>query len=307
MIQSMIFHGVYAPIVTPFDQNENISIHSLIDNIEKYNKTSLKGYMPLGSNGEFQGLTDEESFLILDTVFRYKAKDKTVVAGCGRESAFKTLDFIKRAADHGLDVAFILPPHYYLNFMSKDALFQYYTLVAQRSPVPIVIYNAPKFASNLSLGVDLIQELSEHPNIIAMKNSSLEPNINYIRAVPEHVDFSIIAGNVSTFYLGLLEGAAGGVLSTASYLPEYCCELYNDFIQGDYKKAQELHEFLNNVSMQTISRHGVAGVKYGMDLRGFSGGSPRIPLQSISISEQNRIAECFEQFGIRPFKTWPIF
>ncbi len=307
MVKTSILQGVYAPIVTTFDENEHVSIDGIVANIEQYNETSLRGYMPLGSNGEFQGLTDEESLLVLDAVYKHKVKDKIVVAGCGRESAFKTIDFIKKASDHGLDVAFILPPHYFVQYMCKDALLKYYTVVADQSPAPIVIYNAPKFAANLCLSADLIWELAEHPNIIAMKNSSMEPNINYLKAISPNAQFSIIAGNVSTFYPGLLEGAVGGVLSTASYLPEYCCELYNDFIQGDYKKAQELHEFLNNVSMQTISRHGVAGVKYGMDLRGFSGGRPRIPLQSISISEQKRIAECFEQFGLRPFKTWPVF
>ena len=135
-----------------------------------------------------------------------------------------------------------------------------------------------------------------------MKNSSLEPNINYIKAIPENTDFSVIAGNVKTFLPGLIDGVAGGVLSTASYMPEYCCELYRSFISGDIEKARSLHEFLNMVSSQTIGLHGVAGVKYGMGLRGFFGGRTRIPLLPVPEEERKRIADCFAGYGIGAIK-----
>ena len=259
--------GVFAPIVTPFDAKEEIVLVDIAANIMFYNQTDLRGYMPLGSNGEFQGLTDEESLRVLDTVCKYKSNDKLVVAGCGRESAYKTIEFIKRTADLGLDLAFILPPHYFLSKMDDEALSRYYAQIAERSPIPIVIYNAPKFTGGLNLSPELIWLLSQHPNIVAMKNSSNTPNYIYIQATTG-MDFCVIAGNIATFYPGLCDGAVGGVLSTASYLPEYCCRLYESFCTGDLDTATELHSFLYELSAATIGPLGVPGVKLGMEMRG---------------------------------------
>ena len=267
-----MLRGVFAPIITPFDENENVLMGRLKENIEKYNETDLKGYMPLGSNGEFQGLTENESLEILKTVCRTKKPGRTIVAGCGRESAFRTVEFIKQAADCGMDMAFVLPPHYFKDKMTDEALRAYFLAVADRSPVPIVVYNAPKFAAGLLVSVELIESLAPHPNIIAIKNSSMHPNAEYMKAIGKIPGFFLIAGNIKTFFPGLCDGAAGGVLSTASYLPEYCCRLYESFVSGDADKAAELHAFLNALSSATIGPYGVAGVKLGLDIRGFYGG-----------------------------------
>ncbi len=217
--------GVFAPIITPF-KHEEILYDELRNNIAKYNLTDLKGYMPLGSNGEYQGLVEEESLKILSSVQKCKTEGKVIVAGCGRESAKATVEFIKKAASIGLDFAFILTPHYFVKEMTNDALLKYYNYIADRSAIPIIIYNAPKFASELLISPELVDMLSGHPNIAGMKNSSLFPISKYLEAIPQKTDFYLLAGNVKTFYPGLKDGAIGAVLSTASYLPEYCCKLY---------------------------------------------------------------------------------
>lgn len=292
--------GVYAPITTPFDPADStVVLPHLTENIRAYNATRLKGYMPLGSNGEFQGLTDDESFRVLETVKKHSAPEKIIIAGCGRESAFKTVDFIKQAKYCGLDLAFILPPHYYAGFMTEDLLESYYLEVAERSPTPIVIYNAPKFASDILLEPELIARLSVHPNIIAMKNSSLKANSEYMAALPPGGDFVIIAGNIKTFFTGLEAGAVGGVLSTATYMPDFCCELYELYMSGDLAGAGALSERLNRISSATIGPHGVAGVKYGMELRGLYGGPTRNPLKPLDDAERERIRDYFIREGIK--------
>ncbi len=293
--------GVFAPIITPFEAEE-IVYTELEKNILKYNLTALKGYMPLGSNGEYRGLTDEESLKILDIVQKRRAEDKTIVAGCGRESAKSTVDFIKKAAAVGLDFAFILTPHYFVKNMSDEALFKYFSFIAEASPIPIVIYNAPKFAFNLLISAELMSRLAVHPNIIAMKNSSFHPTADYKKHIPEGTDFYLLAGNVKTFYCGLQSGAIGAVLSTASYLPEYCCRLYQLYVEKKYDEAGDLSNFLIDLSENTVGRLAVPGVKFGMDYRGFFGGSPRLPLLPISPEERKHVADYFKSHGITKFK-----
>lgn len=293
--------GVFAPVITPFAAEE-IIYTELENNILKYNSTALKGYMPLGSNGEYQGLTDEESLKVLDVVQKRRAEDKIIIAGCGRESAKATVDFIKKAATLGLDFAFILTPHYFVKNMSDEALFKYFSFVAEASPIPIVIYNAPKFAFNLLISAELMGRLAIHPNIIAMKNSSFCPTADYKKLIPEGTDFYLLAGNVKTFYCGLQSGAIGAVLSTASYLPEYCCRLYQLFIEKKYDEAEDLSNFLIDLSENTVGRLAVPGVKFGMDYRGFFGGSPRLPLLPISSEDRKQITDYFKSHGITKFK-----
>ena len=115
-----------------------------------------------------KGLTDEESLKILTAVCRTRAKGRTIVAGCGRESAYKTVEFIKQTADCGMDMAFVLPPSYFKDKMTDEALKAYFIAVADRSPVPVVVYNAPKFASGLLVSVPLYVLRHRAPLLIGL-------------------------------------------------------------------------------------------------------------------------------------------
>lgn len=89
--------GIFVPLTTPF-RNESVMYTVLAENVQKFNETKLGGYMILGGNGEYLGLTEEESLKVLKTVIKHKAVDKTAVAGCGRESAYATVEFINLPA-----------------------------------------------------------------------------------------------------------------------------------------------------------------------------------------------------------------
>lgn len=298
------FAGVFAPLVTVFDHEENLDLDAIRQNIRFYNCTALHGYMPLGSNGEFQGLEDREALEILNIVAENKDPEKVVVAGCGRESVSKTVSFIRQATEYGLDYAFILPPHYFVQQTSMDGILRFYYAVADRSPIPLVAYNAPKFASGMILTPEIVAQLARHPNIHALKNSSEIPNRNYVEVLPEE-GFSLIAGNISNFYSGLCAGAVGGVLSTASYLPEYCCQLYDLFTSGNVKQARTLSVWLQKIAAQTAGLWGVAGVKAAMQLRGLSGGSVRLPLMSMPQEQIENMAQVFAEYKIPHFPADP--
>ena len=296
------FRGVFAPIVTVFDENERICPELIAENIRIYNSTGLAGYMPLGSNGEFQGLTEEEALLVLKTVVREAASDKIIVGGCGRESVGKTVEFIRKVADCGLDYAFLLPPHYFAKQMSDAALLRFFLAVADASPIPIVLYTAPKFTGGVGISPSLAALLARHENIVALKNSSMAPNREYLQAV-DGLDFEIIAGNIGNFYTGLLEGCTSGVLSTASYMPELCVSLFELVEKGEFGKAEALSAKLQTISSKTAGSLAVAGVKCAMDVRGLHGGHVRLPLLDLTEAEKGRFAAVFEECEVGTVKT----
>jgi len=290
--------GVFPPCMTIFDENEEVAYDKIAKNVERYNQTKLKGYMPLGSNGEFRSLTDEESVKIIDVYQKYKAPGKTLIVGVMRESAKTTIEFIKKIADKGADFATILPPHYFVSFMTDDALIKYYTTIADRSPIPVMMYNAPKFSAGLTFSTHLVSVLAMHPNIAGLKDTSKEDISIYVNVVPKGANYYVLAGTIEKFYKGLVAGAIGGVLSIANYLPEMCCKLQELFQSHNLEDAQKLDVYARQLSKNAAGNYGVAGVKAAMDLLGYHGGNPRIPVLPMSDEAKAELKAVLEKEGL---------
>jgi 4-hydroxy-2-oxoglutarate aldolase len=254
--------------------------------------------MPLGSNGEFRSLTDEESVRIIEVYRKYRDKGKTLIAGVGRESAKITIEFIRRIADKGVDYATVLPPYYFVSFMTDEALIRYYTKIADESPIPVMMYNAPKFAAGLTFSASLVSTLAVHPNIAGMKDSSKQEISMYIDAVPKGVHFCVMAGTIEKFYSGLLVGAVGGVLSIANYLPDLCCRLQELYEAGNHEEAQKLDLFARQLSKNAAGNYGVAGVKAAMDLLGYHGGKPRNPVLPFNDGAKTALKAVLQREGL---------
>jgi 4-hydroxy-2-oxoglutarate aldolase len=288
--------GIYPPVMTPFKEGK-IDYDDLSFNIEKMNETDLRGYMPLGSNGEFRSLTDDESVKVLQTISKSKSKDKFLMAGAGRESAYATNEFIKRAVDAGADFVSVLTPHYYAKKMTDEALIAYFTAVADASNVPVLMYCAPSFAAGVLLSFNAVSELAKHPNIVGMKDTSKEDIANYIKAVPKGADFHVLAGSVSKFLYALKNGAIGGVLSMANYFPQLCCDLQALFTAGKLDEAEKMSARLITLNEKTTGKYGVAGVKAAMNLVGYKGGEPRNPLLPLKGADLEDLKSVLKQEG----------
>jgi len=288
--------GLYPPVMTLF-RDEKLDLESLAFNIRKMNETSLMGYMPLGSNGEFRALSDEESIRVIRTVKENAAPGKYLMGGAGRESAYHTVEFIKALCEVGIDFASILTPSYFTSKMNDDAIIRYYTYVADHSPVPILIYNAPKFASGVLVSAQVVHTLSQHSNIVGMKDTSSEDISIYTKAVAAEADFYVLAGSINKYIDGLEAGAIGGVLSLSNYLPEQCCKVEALYKAGQPDKARALSDQLIALNKKTAGKYGVAGVKGAMDLLGYKGGEPRNPLRPVSAEALEEMRQVFVQEG----------
>jgi 4-hydroxy-2-oxoglutarate aldolase len=288
--------GIFPPVMTPFNKGK-IDLPGLAFNIEKMNSIQLRGYMPLGSNGEFRSLTDDESIDVLKTIVRAKSAGKVLMAGTQRESAYATIEFTKRAADAGADFASVLTPHYYAGRMNDEALIRFYTEVAGGSPIPVLMYNAPKFAAGVTLSAAAVTVLAAHPNIVGMKDTSKEDIARYVKAVPPGTEFYVLAGSITKFLYGLRNGAVGGILSPANYFPELCREIQTLFEAGKITEAQELSDRLISLNGRTAGKYGVAGVKGAMNLFGYKGGEPRVPVLPVTVAELEEMRAVYTAEG----------
>jgi 4-hydroxy-2-oxoglutarate aldolase len=167
----MLLHGILPPVTTPFYPDGNVYFKKLEANVERYSRTPVAGIVVLGSTGEAILLSDQERRDVLKAAREAAAPNKVLVAGTGIESAIETLRLTEYAAELGYEVAMVRTPHYYKKQMQPANLLAFYRTVADRSPIPVIVYNFPQ-ATGYDIPAEVMIELAEHPNLIGIKESS---------------------------------------------------------------------------------------------------------------------------------------
>lgn len=268
--------GVFAPITTPFKLNGDVDYEALKGNMDRYAKSSIHGYLALGSNGENKSLSNDEKLKVLKVIIDHKGPKQTVMAGCIFESTVETIEYAKKFEELGVDFITLLPPSYFAKMMTDSVLIKYFTDVASQVKTPCLVYCAPQFSAGVVISPNVIREIGKHPNIVGMKDSSTGNIDNYLLAADK--DFVVMAGSANFFFSSVLMGASGGVISLANAFPEITVQLYDYAVKGDLANGIELNKKILRLNKAVSGKGGVSGVKAAMDLAGYTGGVPRLPL-----------------------------
>ena len=288
--------GVFVPAITPF-ANDEILYDKLADNIKKFNRTKIRGYLALGSNGENKSLTMDEKLKVLEVFVKNKG-DKVIMAGTGCESTKETVSFSREAIKLGADFASVLTPSYFAKQINDETLIDYYTEIADSVDAPILIYNAPGFAGGVKISPKAAGKLAAHKNVIGMKDSSTDGIMGFLAATRKIADFHVIAGSANFFLTSLMCGATGGILSLANAFPEICCELYSKFIDGKIEEAIDLHFKVFKLNSKVSGSGGVSAVKAAATIAGYFGGEPRKPLRPLSEDQVEEMRKYLKEEGL---------
>ena len=277
----MKLHGIFAPLITPFDADGNVALGQVRDNVAFYNKTKLAGYVPNGSTSESVLLRWEEVYKVWEAVRDAAAPEKILIAGTGAESTAETIEHTNRAAKVGYAVALVRTPSFYKPSIDDHMLAEHYLRVADAARIPVMLYSVPVF-THVTVGASLIERVGKHPNIVGMKDSSgdMKGIAAIIAAAPK--EFQTLTGAASSLYEALQLGAVGAILGLADVFPDLCAEIFAAAAAGDRAKAQTLAQKLVVPSKMLLMDYGIAGLKYAMERLGFYGGLPRQPLLGVS-------------------------
>ena len=280
--------GIFPPIPTPFTADGELALDKLKANLAFWNQTDIAGYVVLGSNGEFPFLSEEEKLAVFETVGQHIAPGKVFVAGTGCESARHTIALTRRAAELGAQVAMVVTPNYYKPKMDAAAYVAFYQAVADASPIPIAIYTMPPY-TGVDITADAVARLSQHPNIIGMKDSggAMAKYADMLRQV--RLGFQLLAGSASFLLAAVALGASGGVCALAVVAPQQTVELYRLAAAGRVEEARALQYRLMAPNAAVTTTFGIAGLKYACELVGLYGGPVRLPLLPIGEKERERI------------------
>lgn len=270
--------GIYPPLTTPFIDDE-ISFDKFLENLIKYEMKILSGYVLFGSNGESVFLTRDEKLQLISTIRKHT--NRKIIAGTGLDSIKETISLTNDAAEAGADYALIITPSFFKSEMKHHTFLNYFTRVADSVMIPVILYNVPKF-TGVNIEVETIVELSSHPNIIALKDSTeISSRISEL-AANVHPDFRLIVGTASVLFSGLSSGAVGGILALANIAPDECLQIYNLMREKNFERALEIQNRMIPVNKAVTAKFGVAGLKAAMDMMGYFGGHPRLPLEPLN-------------------------
>jgi len=266
-------------------------------NLGKWNKTGLSGYIVLGSNGEWVYLNEQEKVDVLKTARQVIPKDKLMIAGTASESTVNTIVLTEEAAEIGADAAIIINPSYYKSQMTVPVLVNHYRVIADASPIPIMVYNLPP-ATGIDLSADLLVELSQHPNIIGVKDTS--GNMPKMGETIRRADpsFHVVSGSANFFYPSLAIGVTGGILALANVAPDQAVEMFRLFNAGEIEKGRDLHLRMLPVNLAITSRFGISGLKAALDMVGFYGGLPRLPLLPLDGGRREEVRNILKTAGL---------
>jgi 4-hydroxy-2-oxoglutarate aldolase len=289
--------GVFAPISTPFAGDEELDLAALEFNMERYASSGILGYLALGSNGENRSLTEEEKARVLATIVRRKGRGQVVIAGAAYDAQRDTERFLREAADLGADFGLVLSPGYFKKQMTDEVLFRYFSTLADGSPVPILVYNAPGFCG-ITLSPELVGRLAAHPNIVGMKDSAPSGIENFLRF--ESPAFHVLAGSANFLFPAMMGGSLGGTVSLANTFPSFVLELFAYGRARDEAHGAPMQQRVTRVNDAISGRFGVPGVKAAMNLAGLRGGIPRRPLLPLPPEEVEKLRRVLVAEGLLP-------
>jgi 4-hydroxy-2-oxoglutarate aldolase len=354
----MLLQGIFPAMTTPFYPEGAVYYKKIEHNVDRYSRTPVAGMVTLGSTGEAVMLSDEERREVLRITAEVAAADKVLIAGVGAESVIETLRLAEYAATLKYDVALVRTPHFYRPQMKPEALLAFYRTVADRSPLPVLLYTVPPFTA-YDLPIEVIVALAEHPNIIGIKESS--GNVEKVAAMvaatrhikrtatvtdlqqaftgrmssspakadaaqlvslsglagaqptgsagnvavaalppvktrSREVGFQVLVGAAQTLLDSLQAGASGGVLGFAAPAPTICFEIYAAWRDNDVDLARSKQEALGPAAKKVVSELGIPAVKYALDLNGYYGGLPRLPLLPLTAAQKAEVEARMSRF-----------
>jgi 4-hydroxy-2-oxoglutarate aldolase len=287
--------GILLPFTTPFDANGDLNTQALRENIGKWNTTGIVGYVVLGSTGERVHL-DEREYLEVITTAREEVpsgdEDPAFIVGAGQQSTRGTINEIRRvAASAPVDAFLVITPHFYRPGITQEALIAHYQRVADESPAPVILYSMPAL-TGIKIEPETAARLSEHENIIGLKDSSAD--IAALRETNKLVskDFAVLTGNGTVLCEALTAGAIGGILAVGCVAPTLCIAIFRAAMSGDPETAARLQSSLTPLAQAVTTSFGIGGLKAALDLKGYVGGAVRAPLRAPDDEAREEIQRC---------------
>ncbi|MDQ1613314.1 MAG: 4-hydroxy-2-oxoglutarate aldolase [Pyrinomonadaceae bacterium] len=290
--------GILLPCTTPFTADDRVDTRALRSNIALWNETGIGGYIILGSTGERVHLDESEVAEVVTTARASVPEQLAFVVGVGQQGTRASIAEARRAASSGADAVLVITPNFYRAAMTPAALADHYEQIAEASSAPVVLYNIPQ-NTGVALSPETVARLSEHENIVGIKDSSGDM-VNFVELLRlASPTFAVLTGHASLLYAALSAGAQGAILAAACVAPEVAVEIARSVEQGAHEEARARQRQFTPLARAVTTRFGIGGLKYALDLCGYAGGEVRAPLVMPNDEARREIARTLAE--CRPY------
>lgn len=282
--------GIITPLVTPFDDKEQLNEAVLRQLIDFLIDGGVHGLFPVGTTGEFYGLSEDDFENILRIVVEQSAGRVPVYAGCNSITTKGVVRLVEIAQRTAVDALSVLTPMFISQ--TQEELYQYYSAISDNSDLPIIIYNnQPK--TNVAVSPATIVRLAQKHNIVGVKDSTgdMTNTAEYIRLTRDIPGFSVLVGRDTLILAGLLYGATGAIASCSNVAPRLVADIYNFYMAGDLDAAREAQFQLAPLRIACNMGSFPAVIKEGLCYQGLEVGKCMNPIQQLATQEKEKLYE----------------
>ena len=280
--------GIIPPMVTPLDKNEDVDKKAIERVVNFLIKGGIHGIFPLGSTGEWYGLSFKQKKEIIETVVEVNNQRIPVYAGTGATTTKETISLTRLAAEIGVDAVSVITPVFISP--NNEELYNHYQAIASSTDLPIILYNNPgRTGTNLS--VDLVAKLSKIDNIVGIKDSSgdMTQGAEYIRRTDD--DFAVLAGRDTLIFAFLSYGGKGAIAATANIVPQIVVKIYEEHQKGNYQEALKAQFQLAPLRMAFRLGSFPVVMKEGLNLLGMEVGPALKPIEPLTEEAREKLRQ----------------
>jgi 4-hydroxy-tetrahydrodipicolinate synthase len=288
-----IFKGAATALITPF-KNGLIDFDKYGEFIEWQISENIDALVVAGTTGEVATLSNIEHKALMAYSVEKVNKRVPVIIGTGSNVTMHSLDLTKDAKEAGADAVLIVTPYY--NKTTQLGLIKHFTYIADRVDIPIIMYNVPS-RTGLHMSASTVVELSKHPNIVAIKESS--GDLSYVADIASKVsdNFSIYSGNDDVIVPILSLGGKGVISVLSNVMPKQTHTMVMDYLSGDIHSALnlqlKLYDFISAIFIETNP----IPIKTCLNLLGFDVGDLRMPLFEMEEKNKNILITRLKELG----------
>lgn len=295
IVKKASLEGIILPLTTPFNERQEILYDKLKDNLDKYERLPLTGYVVAGWHGETAALSNQEKVDLVRKVKQFVSPTKVVIGGATSESTTLTCDLCNEMATAGANAVLVMSPLYYNKRISEEAVYSHFETIANNSRVPVVLHNMVS-TTGADISLSTLSRLADHPNIVGIKVDDEKKMSAVVKETHKKgTEFKVVAGSASFLLPAIQAGCVGSINGLACILGGEVCELYRLGVGKKWQDAANLQEKLSAYDSLLISKLGVPGLKKAMDLLGLYGGPCRQPYMPLSSDDTAKIRTFLQQ------------
>ncbi len=274
------FKGTGVAIITPFNQDKSIDYNALEKLVEYLIKNGVDYLVVQGTTGESVTLTNEEKKQVLAFVIKINNNRLPIVLGLGGNNTQAIIDALSTTDFTGVDAILSVSPYY--NKPTQEGIYQHYKAIAEKSPLPIILYNVPGRTSSNIAATTTLRLANDFKNIIAVKEASgsLEQCMEIIQQKPE--GFLVISGDDALTLPFVAAGGDGVISVIANAFPKGFSDMVNEALKGNISNARKLHYQHFEIIHYLFCDGNPAGIKATLKVLGISGDTVRLPLVNVT-------------------------